>query len=63
MTVQPAGLPKPALMHAAPPHATRPAAVIYASNEQNDAQLREWKNRKAASMNILEKTTNQMPLS
>jgi restriction system protein len=36
--------------------------VIYASDSQNDAALREWKKRNAESMKILEKTTKEMPL-
>jgi restriction system protein len=36
--------------------------VIYASEEQNDAELREWKKRNAESMKILRKTTKEMPL-
>lgn len=42
----------------------RPAqqTVIYASDEQNDAELREWKKRNAESMKILEKTTKETPL-
>jgi restriction system protein len=41
------------------PHAQ---AAIYASDSQNDAELREWKKRNAESMKILEKTTKEMPL-
>lgn len=36
--------------------------VIYASDPQTDAALREWKKRNAESMRILEKTTKEMPL-
>ncbi|MEO6922654.1 MAG: restriction endonuclease, partial [Bryocella sp.] len=42
-----------------PPHAQ---AVIYASDSQDAAQLREWKKRNAESMKILEKTTKETPL-
>lgn len=57
-TVQPitASMPRPATT---PQH---PQAVIYVSDSQNDAQLREWKKRNAESMKILEKTTKEMPL-
>jgi restriction system protein len=52
------------------PYIPRPAvaptpqaqATIYASESQNDAELREWKKRNAESMRILEKTTKEMPL-
>lgn len=37
-------------------------ALIYASEERNNAELREWKKRNAESMKILEKTTKEMPL-
>lgn len=50
-------LPRPAT--APTPHAK---ATIYVSDSQNDAELREWKKRNAESMNILEKTTKEMPL-
>ena len=53
---QPAYIPRPAVV---PPHAQ---ATIYASESQNDAELREWKKRNAESMKILEKTTKEMPL-
>jgi restriction system protein len=36
--------------------------VIYASDSQDDAELREWKKRNAESMKVLEKTTKEMPL-
>ncbi len=45
---------------AAPPTTQPP--VIYASDPQNDAELREWEKRNAESMKILEKTTKEMPL-
>ena len=57
----PATPPIPAPM--SHPTATPPPqrqAVIYASNSQNDAQLREWKKRHAESMRILERTTKQL---
>jgi len=41
------------------PH-SRP--TIYASESQNDVDLREWKRQNAESMKILEKTTKEMPL-
>ena len=50
------------------PHPTdatpRPSqqAVIYASEGQDAAELREWKKRNAESMKILQKTTKEMPL-
>jgi restriction system protein len=50
-------VPRPAV--APTPHAQ---ATIYASESQNDAELREWKKRNAESMRILEKTTKEMPL-
>lgn len=53
---QPAYIPRPVVV---PPHAQ---ATIYASESQNDAELREWKKRNAESMKILEKTTKEMPL-
>lgn len=60
---QPAARLMPALTnHAAatsPPHAQ---ATIYMSDSQNDAQLREWIKRNAESMEILKKTTKEMPL-
>ena len=37
-------------------------ATIYASESQNDAEMREWKRQNAESMKILEKTTKEMPL-
>jgi restriction system protein len=48
--------------HPTAPSPTRPQAIIYLSDSQNDAQLREWKKRNAESMKILEKTTKEMPL-
>lgn len=49
-----------------PHHSTAPVPraqpVIYASDSQDDAELREWKKRNAESMKILEKTTKEMPL-
>jgi restriction system protein len=51
--------PMPRLAATSPPH---DQAVTYASDSQNDAQLREWKKRNAESMKILEKTTQEMPL-
>lgn len=63
VTLQPALQPKPVpLRPTTPPSLPRPQAAIYASNPQNDAQLREWKKRNAESMKILEKTTKEMPL-
>jgi restriction system protein len=63
VAIQPAAqaipTPMPRLAATPPPHAQ---AVIYASDSQNDAQLREWKKRNAESMKILEKTTQEMPL-
>ncbi len=50
-------VPRPA---AAP--VPRTQATIYASELQNDAELREWKKRNDESMKILEKTTKEMPL-
>lgn len=44
------------------PAAPLPQATLYASDPRDDAQLREWKKRNAASMKILEKTTKEMPL-
>lgn len=56
-------LPKPVRVHrVTQPSAARPGPVIYASDPQDDAQLREWKKRNAASMKILEKTTKEVPL-
>jgi restriction system protein len=49
----------PPLIHRLPP---RRQAAIYASDSQDNAQLREWKKRNAESMKILEKTTKEMPL-
>ena len=40
----------------------RAESVLYASDSQHDAELREWKKRNAESMKILEKTTKEMPL-
>ena len=45
---------------ATPTSHTQPA--IYASESQNDVELREWKRQNAESMKILEKTTKEMPL-
>lgn len=42
--------------------ASHAQATIYASESQNDPDLREWKKRNAESMKILEKTTKEMPL-
>ena len=53
--------PLPAPYHSATP-VPQQQAVIYASDSQNDAQLREWKKRNAESMKILDKTTKSMPL-
>jgi restriction system protein len=54
---------KPTVTHQPPtPLTPRTQATIYASDSQNDAQLREWKKRNAESMRILEKTTKEMPL-
>lgn len=39
----------------------RAQSVIYASDTQDDAELRKWKKRNAESMKILEKTTKEMP--
>lgn len=39
-----------------------PQSVIYASDTQDDAELREWKKSNAEAMKILEKTTKEMPL-
>lgn len=60
---QPTPRPKPpSIPHrsTAPTPHTQP--VIYASDSQSDAELREWKKRNAESMKILEKTTKEMPL-
>ena len=54
-TAQP--IPAPMARSATTP-SQHPQAVIYASDSQNDAQLREWKKRNAESMKILDKTTN-----
>lgn len=54
---EPAYIPRPSA--ASTPHAQ---PTIYASESQNDAELREWKKRNAESMKILEKTTKEMPL-
>ena len=40
----------------------RAQPTIYASESQNDAEMREWKKQNAESMKILEKTTKEMPL-
>ena len=53
--------PPSASYHSATP-VPQQQAVIYASDSQNDAQLREWKKRNAESMKILDKTTKSMPL-
>jgi restriction system protein len=42
--------------------APRTQAASYASESQNDAEMREWKRQNAESMRILEKTTKEMPL-
>jgi len=63
VAVQPTAQAIPASpRHPAAPPSPHPQAVIYATDSQNDAQLREWKQRHAESMNILEKTTKEMPL-
>jgi restriction system protein len=59
VAIQPAIQRMPALAHQPPP---RQQAAIYASDSQDDAQLRKWKKRNAESMKILEKTTKEMPL-
>ena len=48
--------------HSAVTSPSQPKSMIYASDPQNDAQLRAWEKRHAESMNILEKTTKEMPL-
>jgi restriction system protein len=63
VTIQPAAQSIPAsTRHSAATPPPQPQAVIYASNPQNDAQLRDWKKRNAESMKILEKTTKELPL-
>lgn len=63
VTTQTAYRPKPPhLPHSAAAPTPRTQATIYASDSQNDAELREWKKRNAESMKILEKTTKEMPL-
>ncbi|HTN76227.1 MAG TPA: restriction endonuclease [Pirellulaceae bacterium] len=63
VAIQPAAQSIPAsTRHSAATPPSQPQAVIYASNPQNDAQLRDWKKRNAESMKILEKTTKEMPL-
>lgn len=52
---------KAAQHQATPRPAPSPNAVIYLSDAQNDAQLREWEKRNAESMKILEKTTKELP--
>lgn len=59
IVVQAAVRPEP-LSIPAPAPRTQPA--MYASNSQNDAELREWKKKNAESMKILEKTTKEIPL-
>ena len=56
---QPAPLPIPRPAMAT---ASRTQPANYASELQNDAEMREWKRRNAESMKILEKTTKEMPL-
>ena len=64
VVIRPAAQPIPAPM---PRAAAKPSpqphkqAVIFLSDSQNDAQLREWKKRNAESMKILEKTTKELP--
>ncbi len=63
VAIQPPNQRMPALAHR--PTATsspRQQAAIYASDSQDDVQMREWKKRNAESMKILEKTTKEMPL-
>ncbi|AGG89733.1 MULTISPECIES: restriction endonuclease [Rhodanobacter] len=52
----------PSIPHRPTASTPRAHAVIYASDSQDDAELREWKKRNAESMKILEKTTKEMPL-
>ncbi len=60
---QPTPRPKPPpIPHRSPAPTPRTQPVIYASDSQNDAELREWKKRNAESMKILEKTTKEMSL-
>jgi restriction system protein len=59
VAIQPASQRMPPLIHRLPP---RRQAAIYASDSQDNAQLREWKKRNAESMKIIEKTTKEMPL-
>lgn len=58
-TVRPESPPTPRHSATSTPR-TQP--TIYASESQNDAELREWKKQNAESMKILEKTTKEMPL-
>jgi restriction system protein len=56
------GLEPPPIPHRSTAPAPRAQSVIYASDSQDDAELRDWKKRNAESMKILEKTTKEMPL-
>ncbi|GAA0889310.1 restriction endonuclease [Rhodanobacter soli] len=52
----------PSIPHRYTASTPRAQSVIYASDSQDDAELREWKKRNAEAMKILEKTTKEMPL-
>ena len=63
IAIQPATQPIPTpAQHPDTTLAPQPQTAVYASDPQNDAQLRDWKKRNAESMKILEKTTKEMPL-
>lgn len=60
---QPTPRPQPPpVPRRAPTPTPRAQPVIYASNSQSDAELREWKKRNAESMKILEKRVKEVPL-
>ncbi|HWX67027.1 MAG TPA: restriction endonuclease [Rhodanobacter sp.] len=56
------GPESPSIPHHSVAPTPRAQPVIYPSESQNDAELREWKKKNAESMKIMEKTTKEMPL-